>query len=124
MNADIVSFLMQQLPYRLPALLVYFAGMGLSLSYLQRYPKPAMLVLVASTAMFALSIIVPVLQFFVFEQGGRGNWLMIIGAGSSCGHSLAIGLLIWAAFADRRPSYPPEYFEARERGDLSRQEWE
>ena len=122
MNQDLVSFIWQQLPYRLPGMLVYFTGIGLSLAWMQRCRKPAFLVLIACTTMFALSIIGMILFYFMIQNQGQNidDWWMIISVASSCIEAGAMAFLFWAAFAERQPYYPPEYFESGARDDYLR----
>jgi hypothetical protein len=122
MNPDPFSFIWDQLPYRLPGLIVYFAGLCVSLSYLGRFPKPAVLALLATVLLLGASIGGMVIFYLQVRQPGEAEWLRLTSIGISCMNACAIALLLWATFADRQQFYPPEFFETGGRDDAMRRE--
>lgn len=104
---DTRSFLLQQMPYVLPQLLVYLIGGIVSLVYLRRYPAPATIVLIASVLLATASVSVPVAQALLIEQRGLSthrNLMMLLGIGGSVIRAIGHGLVVLAAFIGRQPS--------------------
>lgn len=126
MEPEIMSFLKEQLIYRLPVLLVAFTGFGLSLSYFRHYPRPAALVCTSSLILLSLNVAMPIAYFFLMKQDWEFEqmdlWFKVLGGVNSCLEGVALSLLVWAAFAHRRHYFPPEYFESGGREDYLRNE--
>ncbi len=118
-----LEYLIEQLPYLLPGMIVALVGMVVAAFNLRRYPKPAWLALFACTTMFALDIGIPFIRTWMFErQLQSGDWYTRFYVLTSGIHAAAVGLLIWAAFADRKQVYPPGFFESGGRDDQLRRE--
>ncbi len=117
------EYLIEQLPFLLPGLIISFVGMVVAAFNLRQLPKPAWLALFACTTLMALDLGIPFIRTWMFErQLQSGDWYTRFYVVTSCIHAAALGLLIWAAFADRRQVYPPEFFESGGRDELLRRE--
>jgi hypothetical protein len=89
----VVDYLLHQLNYLVPNLLVYSFGMDVSIAYRKRCPKPAMFALVGCGLAFLQNAAVPVIQGFIIaspELGGDqlDQWFFIVAI---------VGTLVWAA---------------------------
>jgi hypothetical protein len=122
MNQDAMLFIWENLPYRLPGIIVYFVGLCISLSYLTRFPKAAVLVLLSTVLMLMVSIGGLVIFYIQINQRGDPEWWRYVSIALSIADAFATALLLWAAFADRQQYYPPEFFESGGRDDALRRE--
>ena len=110
MGGASTSYLLSQLGYQAPALLVYLAAIVLALVFMGRATAPCILTLIGAGILIAISFGVSVLQAFLIEsqQTGRGNaaetarLLGLIGFVGSCGRAVGLGALVAAIFVDRR----------------------
>jgi hypothetical protein len=112
-DVESASFLIQQLPYIAPMVVVYAVGVVLSLVYLRRCPLPATLALIGSALLLVTTIGVPLLQGFALEGGGRrGSFgrpdqlLQVIGLGGTLLRTAGYALLLAAVFTGRRGPPP------------------
>jgi hypothetical protein len=119
MRPSTFDSLVQQIHYLLPGLIVYLGGMAIAASYLRRYPKPAGIALAACVLLLGLEIGVPILQALLFESLS-GKWYTNFQIGGRYLYAAAMGLLVWAVFVDRRPRFPPDYFESGGRDEQAR----
>ena len=111
-----LSFLMQQLPYHLPLLLVSLVGLVLSLIFWSRCPGPSLLTLIASaTLIVTTAVILGAQNYFIsarLEQGWTAQKYSelsnIVSLTGAIVRSLAICMLVIAVFMGRkRPSAGP-----------------
>lgn len=101
---DPLRFVIQQLPYLAPSLIVYLVGIVLSLIYLKRSVTPAVLVLIASLLLFVVTLIIPVVQGYLIQnrRGFEGfDWMMVVGICGSLLRSVGFALLLAAALVGR-----------------------
>jgi hypothetical protein len=91
-----------------PLLLVYVVGMVVALSYLPRYRGPAMMTLIATGALLAVSIGQAFLVQYVIQSNSLGDglsgtrgMLSIVALISSLIRAAATGLIIAAVFTGR-----------------------
>src|SRR4029453_683551 len=105
---SIMSNVLAQLVGQAPLLLVYVVGMVVALSYLPRYRGPAMMTLIATGALLAVSIgqafLVPyVIQSNSLRMGSRGLvcLLSIVALASSLIRAEATGVIMAAVFTGR-----------------------
>lgn len=106
---SIVSNVLAQLFGQAPLLLVYVVGMVVALSYLPRYRGPAMMTLIATGALLAVSIGQAFLVQYVIQSNAGsglassslGGLLSAVALVSSLIRAAATGLIIAAVFAGR-----------------------
>lgn len=110
--------LIQQLPYALLPLIVYLVGIVLSLVYLKRFTKPAVLVLNASILLFSVTLCMPLINgyFFGYRSGFgvlQRNILMVVKVVDILIRSVAFCLLLVAAFIGRRTNSSDHFPEGK-----------
>ena len=105
---SIMSNVFAQLIGQAPLLLVYVVGMVVALSYLPRYRGPAMMTLIATGALLAVSIGQAFLVQYVIQSNssgtgspGLGGMLSIVALASSLIRAAATGLILAAVFMGR-----------------------
>jgi hypothetical protein len=105
---SIMSNVFAQLVGQAPLLLVYVVGMIVALSYVPRYRGPAMMTLVATGALLAVSIGQAFLVQYVIQMNssgmgspGLGGMLSIVALASSLIRAAATGLIVAAVFTGR-----------------------
>jgi hypothetical protein len=105
---SIMSNVLAQLVGQVPLLLVYVVGMVVALSYWPRYRGPAMMTLIATGALLAVSIGQAFLVQYVIQSNssgigspGLGGMLSIVALASSLIRAAATGLIIAAVFTGR-----------------------
>ena len=103
-----MSNVFAQLVGQAPLLLVYVVGMVVALSYLPRYRRPAMMTLIATGALLAVSIGQAFLVQYVIQANssgmgspGLGGMLSIVALASSLIRAAATGLILAAVFMGR-----------------------
>jgi xanthosine utilization system XapX-like protein len=107
---DIIIPALMQLLWQAPVLIVYLIGLILALIFLSRCPTPSVLVLVAIVVLLLMTGIHPFVTQYFFHASNKMGWsheklswiLSAIGLTSSFFHAAALGLLIAAAFLQRR----------------------
>jgi hypothetical protein len=114
MNNSGMSFLMQQLPYQLPILIVCLGGFALAAIFLNKHFSAAALTMVGTGLLIFATLVVMVGQFALIQQGGfnTGNWMRVLGVGGSLMRAVATALILAAVFigrADPQPFKTPPY---------------
>lgn len=115
-----LSPLLSNLVVQAPTLLVYLCGLIAALVMWSRFPRPALLVFLGSAVLLLTSISFPVIQQFVISGGGGGGGrgrgasgssvaelMQFVGLLASVLRATGFGLVVWAAFVQRRE---PEAF--------------
>ncbi len=101
-----LTLLLTRLAYRAPGLLAYLAGLVLSLVYLKRYPRPAVLALLGSGLLLFVSTAMLFVEAYLLRPGGDMNLrtllLGIIGFAASILHAVGFILVAVAVFVGRR----------------------
>jgi hypothetical protein len=104
------SFLLQQLTYSVPALLVYVAGLVLAIIFLRKYPASAMLTLCGSVALLVTTIGLSLAQFYIFRYRLEYGWssatysqvLLIVSLVANIIRALGLALWLTAVFVGRK----------------------
>ena len=110
------SYVMQQLAYVGPVLIVYVVGMILSLVFIGRYRLPAVLALAGTLILFLTSIGVVATQGYVFNMRVTAAWSLvqysqinaIVSVISTVLRVLGTALLVAAVFSGRKSRAPSE----------------
>ena len=109
MNGTSLSFLVQQLAYRVPGLVVCVAGFIVALVYMRRYPAVAILTL-AATGVLAINAVGAVSwQAHLFHLMRSGGWtpeqyssaMSMTVLASSFINAVGMALLVIAVFVGR-----------------------
>jgi uncharacterized membrane protein len=93
-----------------PVLIVYLVGAILAIKWWRRYPRPALLVLVGIALHVATSITYTAVHVYLITNRPPGGLqslstvFAVMSLTSAVLHASASALLIWAAFAGRRPA--------------------
>lgn len=106
MQGSGMSFLMTQLGYQFPALLVYCIAFVLGLAYVGRAPLASILTLVGAGITVMTMIATAVAQSYLIgnQMGGPGMSLMTtVGITSSIVRAIGQSLLVAAIFVGRSP---------------------
>lgn len=108
--SSITSFLIQQLAYSAPVLIVYLAGIVLGLIFIKKYPTPALLTLVAGVILLVTTVGVSLAQAYLSRsrleygwsavQYGR-MWSLVSIAGTIV-RAAGLGLWLAAVFVGRK----------------------
>jgi hypothetical protein len=104
------SYLLSQLGYQAPALLVYLVAFILALVYMRRASMPCVLTLVGVGILVVTMLAVAVVQASLLDSrhaDGRdpaefARLMTIVGIAGSCVRAVGLGLLVAAIFAGRR----------------------
>jgi hypothetical protein len=102
MNAA-TSFLLEQLAYSVPALLVYLAGLVLAIIFIRKYSVSAMLTLCGSVILLITTIGLTFAQFYLFRSRLEYGWSparygQVLGVVSIVATIIrALGLSLWLA---------------------------
>lgn len=96
----------QQIMMMLPGAAFSLVGIAIAIAFLGRYPRPALMVLIASALRLLLVVSSSAIQMIVFQttdasMSDRAQWLASISVVSSLLHGVSYLLLIWAAFTAR-----------------------
>ncbi len=107
-----MSFLVSQLGFQVPQMIVYLVGFALALSYMNRAPRPSILTLLG-TGLLMSNLVGSAMARAVLLSSLQGNreigWLMsLTGIVSCCLSGIGLGLLVAAIFVDRNSSVPAE----------------
>jgi hypothetical protein len=105
------SFLLSQLGYQVPVLLVYLVGIILALVYMRRASLPCALTLTGIGILVVAMVGVAVVQASLMDSrqaDGRGprdiaQLMRSVAIAGSCIRALGVGLLVAAIFVGRRP---------------------
>lgn len=104
------SFLLQQLAYSVPALLVYLAGLILAIIFLGKYPASAMFTLCGSVVLLITTLGLTFVQFYLFRSrleygwsaAGYGQVLSIVSLVANIIRALGLSLWLAAVFVGRK----------------------
>jgi hypothetical protein len=104
------SFLLQQLAYASPALLVYLAGVVLAIVFIRKYPTPAMLTLGGGVVLLITTVVLTLVQFYLFRYRLESGWsaaeysrvLSTITLVANIIRALGLSLWLAAVFVGRR----------------------
>jgi hypothetical protein len=112
MDEPLVHYLVTQLGYTLPSILVYLVGFVLAIINIRRAPVPAVLTLVSVGLMFLATLATVALQAYVIHthriSAGPGNLMSLVGVGGACARAAGVLMLVIAVFLGRKsPVDPP-----------------
>jgi len=104
------SYVLQQLGYNSPFLIVCLAGIGLSAVFVKKYSLPAMLTLAGTVILFVGVIAIAIAQGYSFRARAESGWtpdqynevLITIGAINGVVRAIGTALLIGAIFIGRK----------------------
>lgn len=104
-----LNFLLQQLGYQVPTLLVCLAAFVLTLVFVRRAPVPSLLALAGVAVLAFTALGLAVVQAFLIDARGDGlnpetfAWRMrALGIGGSIARALGLAFLVAAVFVGRR----------------------
>lgn len=103
------SYVLQQLGYSTPLLIVYLIGILLSAVFVRKYPFPAMLTLAGSAILFVNQIAITLLQGYLINARVESGWtpeqytqlMMIVAVIGNIVRAIGTALLIGAIFVGR-----------------------
>ncbi len=103
MSSAGTSFLISQLGYRAPSLIVYLVAVVLACVFMSRATVPSILTLVGAGIMGATAIGSAVLQAYLIGEHSSGmpRFMPMIGVISSCISAVGLGFLVAAIFVGR-----------------------
>jgi xanthosine utilization system XapX-like protein len=110
-----LEYVLTQLPYVAPMLLVYLVGVVLSLVQLKRITKPAAFALVGCGMLFLITTASPFVQGYIFasrydrqwSDQEIGLWMGVVAIIRTLLHVTAFSLLLAAIFAGRSATAKP-----------------
>jgi hypothetical protein len=108
------TFVLSQLGYQAPVLLVCLAGIIMAAVYLPRARTPALLTLAGSSLWLVASLASTALNAYLLrmriENSGSASslapWYTVVGVAGSVSHAVALGLIVAAVFAGRPARAP------------------
>jgi xanthosine utilization system XapX-like protein len=68
------SFLLQQIGYASPALLVYLAGVVLAIIFIRKYPMPALITLCGGVVLLITTVVLTLIQYYLFRYRLENAW--------------------------------------------------
>jgi len=106
-----MSYLLSQLSYQAPLLLVCLAGIVASVAFLPRARAPALLALIGTGVWLIVALAVTALQAYFIRiqmEGARssgqfGHWMTVVGVVGGALRAIALGLIVTAVFVGRPP---------------------
>lgn len=112
MNQSIASFLISQVGYQGPSVLVYLFAVAIGFVFLERARTPALLTLAAGGGLLLSTLAIAALQAALLvslQNGGRdaatfGQLMQVIGITGACIRAAGLGLLVAAVFVGRGPA--------------------
>lgn len=104
------SYVLQQLGYATPLLIVYLVGIILSAVFVRKYPLPAMLTLAGAVILFVNVIALALVQGYFIQARVTSGWTlqeytqvtMVVSAIGGIVRALGSALLIAAIFVGRK----------------------
>lgn len=104
------SYVLQQLGYGTPLLIVYLVGIILSAVFVRKYPFPAMLTLAGAVILFVNVIAMALIQGYFINARVESGWTiaqysqitMIVAAIGAVVRAIGSALLIAAIFVGRK----------------------
>lgn len=107
-----MTFLLSQLGYQSPGLVVCAVGVVLGLMWLRRSPLPAILALIGCGLMVVTSLGVAVVQALLFDRRANDieftRAMTAVAVLGSAGRAVGLGLLVAAAFVGRQRVLAPD----------------
>jgi hypothetical protein len=111
MNQSVSSFLISQIGYQGPSLLVYLFAIVISFVFLDRARTASLLTLAAAGGLLLSTLAIAALQAALLvslQNGGRdpttfGQLMQIIGITGACIRAAGLALLVVAIFVGRGP---------------------
>lgn len=108
--SPITSYLIQQLAYSSPSLLVYLAGAILGAIFIKKYRTPAMLTLFASLILLITTVGVSSLQAYLLSARVEYGWsaarhsqmLTLVSLAGNIIRAVCLGLWLAAVFVGRK----------------------
>jgi hypothetical protein len=105
-----MSFLMSQLGYQAPALLVYLVAFVLALVFMGRAPTPSVLTMIGVGVLVIATVGVAVAQAWLLDNRQANDrdpaefarLMGVVGMAGSCVRAIGLGLLVAAIFVGRR----------------------
>ena len=102
-------YVLQQLGYSTPLLIVYLVGVVLSAVFVRKYPFPAMLTLAGSAILFVNQIAIVLIQGYLIKARVESGWtpeqytqlLIIVSVVGNIVRAIGSALLIGAIFVGR-----------------------
>jgi hypothetical protein len=103
------SFLLSQLGYQAPALLVYLIAFILAVVHMSRASAPSVLTLIGAVVLVVTTIGVVIVQAWLFDSRQAGDLtpaefakiIGVVGIAGSCFRAIGLGLLVAAIFVGR-----------------------
>jgi hypothetical protein len=110
------SYVLQQLGYGTPLLVVYLVGIILSAIFVRKYPFPAMLTLAGAVILFVNVIALALIQGYLINARVESGWsiaqysqmTMIAAAIGAVVRAIGSALLIAAIFVGRKNKLPSQ----------------
>ncbi len=100
-NNSIVPYMITQLGYQVPALLVYMFAFVLSLVFMRRALLPSILTLLGIAVLVLATFSVMVIQAYLI-QSSNPQWLITVGVGGNCVRAIGLSVLVAAIFVGRQ----------------------
>ena len=105
-----ISFMIQQLAYAVPTLIVYLVGMVLAVIFVRKYPRPALLTLFATIILLVTTVGITFAQGYLstlrleygWSQIQYGQRLSLVSIPGSILRGLGTALLLAAVFVGRK----------------------
>ena len=101
MNNSIVPYLISQLGYHVPTLLVYMVAFVLSIVFMRRALLPSILTLLGIAVLFIATFAVMVIQAYLIQSRNTG-WFTTVGIGGNCVRAIGLSLMVAAIFVGRQ----------------------
>jgi predicted membrane protein len=101
MNNSIVPYMITQLGYQAPGLLVYMVAFVLSLVFMRRALLPSILTLLGIAVLVITTFALMVIQAYLI-QNNNPRWLTSVGVGGNCIRAIGLSLLVAAIFVGRQ----------------------
>jgi len=108
MNSPGTSFLIQQLPYQLPMLLVCLGGFAVAAIFLNRHFNAAALVMVGTALLILAALGVMIGQFMLLQGGNPSSrqLMQVVAVLGSLMRALGTAVIIAAVFVGRSQPTP------------------
>ena len=94
---------------QLPIIGVMIAGLIIAITRKQKHPPVSALLVIALSLQIASSIITPLITTLLIANdtstSQRGILFAVVGLSNGLLHAVLIGLMLWAAFGWRNPTY-------------------
>lgn len=109
MVEGVLSYVLQQLAFQAPVLLVYFVGFTLALVYLQRHSTASILTLLGTGILMVTTVVSIGVQAYLLQRHLDAGWpvafyaqlLSVAGIVGSIADAIGLALVVAAVFAGR-----------------------